>query len=198
MTRPYSDRVARLSFATAYPALLLMAATMATGPWNVLRRRRNPVSTDLRRDIGWWAGLLALVHTGFGQNVHLRGRPWLYYVYQKGSQHLFPLRHDRFGFSNETGALATIAVVVLLATSNDYALRHLGTPRWKALQRLNYAALALAAAHTIAYQWDETRIVAFKVLAAVSIATAGFLQAIGFLRRRAEKVHVKEPAAREC
>ncbi len=41
------------------------------------------VSLDLRRDTGIWAGILGLLHTGVGQCVHLRGRPWLYYVYDK-------------------------------------------------------------------------------------------------------------------
>jgi sulfoxide reductase heme-binding subunit YedZ len=38
--------------ATAYVSLALLAATLVTGPINLLRRRPNPVSTDLRRDLG--------------------------------------------------------------------------------------------------------------------------------------------------
>src|ERR1700709_1246365 len=79
--RPYRDVLSRASFATAYPALVLLSATLLTGPWNVLRQQRNPVSSDLRRDIGIWAGILGAVHSVVGQNVHLRGRPWLYYIY---------------------------------------------------------------------------------------------------------------------
>jgi len=54
------DPIWRLSMATAYVALGLLAATLAIGPLNILRRRPNPVSTDLRRDIGIWAGLIGI------------------------------------------------------------------------------------------------------------------------------------------
>ncbi len=76
------DVISRLSIATAYPALFLTAAALSIGPWNVLRGRTNPVSFDLRRDLGIWAGIMALLHTGIGLNVHLRGRPWLYFIDQ--------------------------------------------------------------------------------------------------------------------
>src|SRR3954467_12272387 len=67
----------RLSMATAYAALAFLAASLALGTWNVLTRRPNPVSFDLRRDIGIWAGVLALLHTVIGLTVHLRGRTWM-------------------------------------------------------------------------------------------------------------------------
>lgn len=38
-------------FPSSYVSLLLLGATLLTGPLNVLRRQRNPVSTDLRRGI---------------------------------------------------------------------------------------------------------------------------------------------------
>src|SRR5579863_618776 len=61
-TRPYPDVISRASFATAYPALALLAATLLVGPWNVLRRKANPVSSDLRRDLGICAGILGILH----------------------------------------------------------------------------------------------------------------------------------------
>ena len=54
-TRPYRDVLSRASFATAYPALLLLAATLLLGPWNLFLRKPNPVSSDFRRDLGIWA-----------------------------------------------------------------------------------------------------------------------------------------------
>src|SRR5260370_32478165 len=104
-TRNYADVESRASFATAYPALALLATTLLIGPWNLLRKRTNPVHTDLRRDIGIWAAVLSLVHTGVGQFVHLRGRPWLYYIYgPQEHHHAFPVRHDLFGLATYTGA----------------------------------------------------------------------------------------------
>ncbi|MEO8335055.1 MAG: hypothetical protein ABI664_08785 [bacterium] len=62
--------VFRWSMSTAYAGLALLGATFAIGPLNILRSRPNPVSTDLRRDLGIWAGLLAIVHFLVGWQVH--------------------------------------------------------------------------------------------------------------------------------
>ena len=60
------DLITRLSIATAYPSLFLSLLAIALGPWNVLGNRANPVSFNLRRDLGIWAGIMALLHTGIG------------------------------------------------------------------------------------------------------------------------------------
>ena len=186
-SRPYRDPLSRASFATAYPALVLLSATLLTGPWNVLRRQRNPVSSDLRRDIGIWAGVLGLVHTVVGQNVHLRGKPWLYYVYAQKEHRSFPLRHDLFGFSNYTGAVSCLLIIMLLAMSNDIALRSLGTKRWKSLQRWNYLTFALAAAHAIGYQMTEKQHPPFVLTITACVAITLGLQTLGFLARRSQR-----------
>lgn len=188
LTRPYKDVWMKLSFSTAYPALFLILITLCIGPFHVLTRRRNPVSSDLRRDIGIWAGILSVIHTAVGQNVHLRGRPWLYYVYEHRERHWLPLRHDVFGFSNYTGLIATLIVILLLATSNDYSLRRLGTPQWKRLQRWNYAAFALIAAHAIGYLTIESQKLAFVLTIALSLAATLAIQTAGYFRRRAALV----------
>lgn len=187
LTRPYKDAVMRASFATAYPALILLAVTLGIGPLNVLMRRRNPVSVDLRRDVGIWAGILAVAHTAIGQNVHLRGRPWLYYVYQRSEHHTFPIRHDVFGMSNYTGALCTLVVLLLLATSNDWSLRRLGTVQWKKLQRWNYAAFALLAIHALGYEEGiEHQKLPWVTLTVAGLGVTLVLQLFGFGMRRAE------------
>jgi methionine sulfoxide reductase heme-binding subunit len=183
-TRPYSDAISRASFATAYPALALLASTLLIGPWNLLRKQTNPVSNDLRRDLGIWAGILGVLHAGVGQFVHLRGRPWLYYVYGPTEHHhAIPLRHDLFGFSNYTGAVAVLLLIALLATSNDYSLRVLGTPRWKQLQRWNYAVFALTACHAIGYLAIEKQKASFVAIVAVCLAISLIFQVAGFTRR---------------
>ncbi len=181
-TRPYSDVLSRLSFATAYPAIVLLAFTLVCGPWKVLLQRTNPVSSDLRRDAGIWAAILGILHTAVGQCVHLRGRPWLYYVYGP-QEHHHGLRHDLFGFANFTGAISVLLLATLLATSNDYSLRRLGTPQWKSLQRWNYAVFALAAAHAIGYLVIEKQKLPFDTVIAVSIAITLAMQAAGILKR---------------
>src|ERR1043165_6301902 len=83
ITRSYPDVITRLSFATAWPGLVLLTVTLLIGPWRTLRGKAPILSQDLRRDIGIWGGSLRVLHAGVGQFEHLRGRPWLYYVYEK-------------------------------------------------------------------------------------------------------------------
>lgn len=184
VTRDYSDVLTRLSFATAYPALVLLAAALIVGPWRTLSAKPNPVSLDLRRDIGIWAGILGVFHAGVGQFVHLRGRPWLYYIYEKWD--VMPVRYDMFGFSNTTGLVAALLLLMLLATSNDASLRKLGLPEWKRLQRWNYACFGLTALHTFGYLLGIQALKpGFIALAALCVAAAVTLQYLGWRRRRA-------------
>lgn len=183
-TRPYKDVLSKASFATAYPAMVLLSATLLTGPWNVIRKSPNPVSSDLRRDLGIWAAILGIVHTVVGQCVHLRGRPWLYYVYGPQEHHSFPIRHDVFGGSNYAGVLATLALILLAATSNDYSLRRLGTRSWKQLQRWNYAIFALVALHAIGYQTIEKQKANFVAVVVACIAVTLGMQLSGWAQRR--------------
>jgi sulfoxide reductase heme-binding subunit YedZ len=184
-TRPYPDVLSRASFATAYPALALLAITLLIGPSNVLRRKANPVSSDLRRDIGIWAGLLGVLHAGVGQFVHLRGRPWLYYVYGPGEKH-HGMRHDLFGLANYTGLVGTLLLIALLASSNDLSLRRLGTHNWKQLQRWNYAVFALVAVHSFAFQGVETQKVQWVITVALCVVAAIGMQLAGFARHAAQ------------
>lgn len=184
-TRPYHDVISRISFATAYPALLLLAATLVIGPCQMLLKQRNPISSDWRRDLGIWAGILSVIHSVVGQNVHLRGRPWLYYVYGNQGHHTFPMRHDLFGVSNYTGAVSALFILALLATSNDYSLRELGASRWKQLQRWSYVAFVLAAIHTIGYQSTAKHNALFMIVTVVCLTITVILQLAAFSRRRA-------------
>jgi sulfoxide reductase heme-binding subunit YedZ len=186
VTRPYPQIVPRLAFASAYPALVLLCLTLLLGPWKQLVGERLQVSFDLRRDIGIWAGITGIFHTGVGQFVHMAGRFWLYYIYEHWQATLIqPFRHDIFGFSNDTGLFAALILLALLATSNDASLRWLGTPGWKSLQRWNYGCFALTAAHTFGYQmgvgggrgW-------FLVTSIAAVAVTLTLQTVGWMQRR--------------
>ena len=184
VTRSYPDVITRLSFSTAWPALVLVTLTLWIGPWRVLTGRPPVLSLDLRRDIGIWAGIFGIVHAVIGQCVHLRGRPWLYYIYEKTQEHLLPVRHDIFGFSNFTGLLAALMLLALLVTSNDAALRKLGLPGWKSLQRWNYACFGLTACHTFGYLIGiESLQTAALVTAGLCVATTACLQSAGYRRR---------------
>lgn len=174
----------RLSLATAYAALVFLTVSLAVGPWRVLRRRTNPVSYDFRRDLGIIAGVLALLHTGIGLTVHLRGRMWMYFL-----RRLHPpaVQNTKFGFANYVGALAAIVFIVLLAISNDVSLRRLGIGRWKAIQRWAYGAFALTVVHGVAYQLVEKRHLPWLAFFWAVTGSAVLLQMTGFvLLKRAE------------
>jgi sulfoxide reductase heme-binding subunit YedZ len=185
-TRPYPDVITRLSFSTAWPALVLLAVTLIIGPWRTLRGKAPILSQDLRRDIGIWGGSLGVAHAVIGNCEHLRGRPWLYYVYEKTQEHLIPIRHDVFGFSNYTGLFAGLLLLLLLITSNDASLRKYGNAGWKSLQRWNYVCFGLTALHTYGYligiqslKWGSL------VTATLCVAVTAWLQYLGWrLRKR--------------
>ena len=185
--------VFRWSMATAYVGLALLGATLSTGPLNIIRGRPNPVSTDLRRDVGIWAGVLAVAHFLIGWQVHMPHR-YLYWLQEvKGSTALRP-RTDLFGFANYTGLAAVIIAVLLLALSNDYFLRRLQPERWKRLQRWNYALFALVLIHGIAFQVIETRKAPFVIALSLLAMASLVLQLQGYRRRRAASRDVTQAA----
>jgi methionine sulfoxide reductase heme-binding subunit len=175
---PPPDVRHRLSMATAYAGLIFLAASLSLGPWNVLRRRTNPVSFDLRRDLGIWTGILAIVHTAIGLTVHLRGRMWMYFF--KGL-HPLKLQSTQFGFANFTGLGATLLFLMLLAISNDLSLRTLKA-RWKSLQRWTYIAILLTGAHGISYQFIEKRHLSWVLVFSAIMTAVAVAQFLGFVR----------------
>jgi sulfoxide reductase heme-binding subunit YedZ len=172
------SRIFRWSLVTGYLGAGLLAVTLSLGAWKLWRGQSNPVSTDLRRDIGIWCGILSIAHVAVGLNVHMKS--WtLYFVTDSGG-----LRTDLFGFANYAGLAATLVVVVLLATSNDFSLTFLKNKGWKAIQRWNYAFAVLIALHAFLFIAVEKRIVPFAfIFGAFAIWTLA-IQAVGFQKRR--------------
>ncbi len=178
------DAAFKLSMASAYVGLGLLVFSLIIGPWRVLRNCPNPVSSDLRRDIGIWAGLVGIAHMIIGLQVHLGGKFWLYFIYPPKQSHLLHIRHDLFGFANFTGLISALVLLLLLALSNDLSLRTLGTERWKSLQRWNYAAFALIFFHGVAYQLVEKRDLPFVGLFGVMVLLVVIMQIAGFRKIR--------------
>lgn len=178
---PPPDVRHRLSMGTAYAALCFLASSLLLGPWNVLRRRPTPVSYDFRRDVGIITGILALVHTGIGLTVHLRGRMWMYFF--KG---LHPLRMqlNPFGAANYMGLVGAVLFAMLLIISNDWSLRALGTPRWKSLQRWSYAAFVLTLAHGFLFQYVEKRHLSWILFVVAAVLVTIVAQSLGYLQKR--------------
>ena len=181
---PEGTLMFRASMATAYVGLALVAATLLIGPVNVLLSKRNPVTTDLRRDVGIWAALVTLLHVVLGLQVHLVGRPWLYFVWPFDRARLLPIRYDPWGVANHAGLAATLILMLLLTLSNDAALRRLGAVRWKSLQRWNYAGFSLVVVHGAIYQVVERRSGGWISLFVFTVALVAAGQAAGWRRVR--------------
>lgn len=166
-----------MSLASAYVALIYLALSLSLGPYRVWRKLSNPISFDLRRDLGIWVGLLAFVHTIIGLMVHLRGRMWMYFLAS-----LSPIRMQTswFGLANYLGGMATLIFVLLLAISNDISLRELGTKRWKSVQRCSYVAAMLTVVHGFAYQFVEKRRIDWVIVLALLVCLTLGLQFVGF------------------
>lgn len=148
---------ARVSLSLAYVALAFFATTLSLGPLNVLRKRPNPVSFALRRDLGIWSAVLAVAHTAVGLTVHFHGRMHLYFVAPPERPSPIGLRFDAFGLTNHAGLAAALLLAALGAISSDWALRRLGVRRWKGIQRMAYVAAGLTVTHGLVYQALEKR-----------------------------------------
>ena len=174
----------RISISTGYVSVLLLMYSLAIGPGNLLRkRRRTPAHLDLRRDVGIWAGVLALVHVGFGSFIHVRrdalSNVIYNFIYPPHIENAPFIRLGPFGWANHVGLIATLLIILLLAISNDYALRKLGTRRWKSLQRWTYYFVGLLAIHSVLYQLVEHRPLPFVVLFGVVMVLGLAIQLYG-------------------
>lgn len=183
-----SRSVQQFTVATGYIGLALLALTLLLGPANLVFRRRNPVSTYLRRDVGIWTGAFSLLHVIAAVFIHTsHGRGFVssflhFFITEDGA----PLTNS-FGWGNWTGLAATVIAAVLLVTSNDAALRALRAKRWKWLQRLNYALIALVVVHAFFYGAFLRMNSPFTWLLLVSATIVALGQGVGvwLWRRRA-------------
>jgi methionine sulfoxide reductase heme-binding subunit len=105
---PFTIR--RFTVATGYIATSLLALTLLIGPANLFRRRRNPISGYLRRDVGAWTAVFSVVHVVYGLQVHRRLADFVHYFVASDGR---PLTNS-FGWGNWTGLAALIVVALLL------------------------------------------------------------------------------------
>jgi sulfoxide reductase heme-binding subunit YedZ len=172
--------IQQLSTPTGYVATLLLALTLLIGPANLLLRRRNPVSTYLRRDVGTWTATFSVVHV----IVSLQGHGSFVDFFFRDGRPLI----DRFGLGNWTGLAATVIVVGLLVTSTDRAMRELKGKRWKDLQRLNYTLFVLVIIHAVFYGALSRMTSPLTILLIFTVITVFLGQAAGIWLWRRKKL----------
>jgi len=160
---PGEDQKYLWSMATGYTSLILAGMTLIIGPFNIFRKRTNPISSDLRRDIGICAGLIGLAHVAIGIQVHM-GNVLLYFFKAVDGESSYNLRGDLFGAANYAGLAASIILLALLLLSNDFTMKFLRPSKWKRLQQFSYVFFLLMVAHGVMYQVIEKRIPAFIIV----------------------------------
>ncbi len=166
----------QLTSPTGDIALALLGLTLLIGPANLVLRRRMPVNSYLRRDVGTWAAIWSVAHVIVGFQGHGTGAfAFAGYFVADGR----PLTTD-IGWANWTGLAATVLVVLLLVISTDRYLRELKAPRWKDIQRLNYTLFALVVLHAILYgALQRTTTSPFRLVVAGAVLTVVAGQATG-------------------
>jgi sulfoxide reductase heme-binding subunit YedZ len=181
--------VSRFTVATGYVGLGLLGATLLIGPANLLLRRRNPVSSYLRRDLGTWTAIFSLVHVIAGFEVGGGGTfGFLDFFVADGR----PLT-NAFGLGNWTGLAALVIVVGLLAISTNRSVRELKAERWKNLQRLNYTLFALVVLHAVFYGALLRMTSPFTLLLIFTVITVFVGQAVGIWLYRRRKRSTQQP-----
>jgi sulfoxide reductase heme-binding subunit YedZ len=153
---PYGEFRYVMTIGAGYVSLILLVATLSVGTVFMLRRRRNPVNSYVRRDMGIWAAIMGILQVIFGLQIRYGGDILLYF-FRYTENGTYRPRLNLVGVGNYIGLIATIILLILLATSNDYMLRALKGKRWKSLQRFNYVLVALALIHTFVYQRASRR-----------------------------------------
>lgn len=188
--------LSQVVISTGYVATVFLAVTLLVGPANLILRRRNPVSTYMRRDIGVWTAIWSLVHVVLAfQGGHEDGiKRLVAFFYVDGK----PLTNS-FGWGNWTGLAATVIVVALLVTSTDRALRELSGRRWKAIQRFNYGVFVLVVLHAIFFGALQRMPSPLGLLLIVTSIAVLVVQAVGIRlwRRRQREKYERRHAKRD-
>lgn len=165
----------QLASPTGDVALILLAMTLLIGPANLLLRRRNPVNSYLRRDIGTWTAIWSIIHVVIGFQGHSRRAfGFVDYFVADGRP-----QTNSFGMGNWTGLAATVIVVLLLVLSTDRYLRELKSRCWKDLQRLNYTLFGLVILHAVYYGALRRMTSPFTRLLILTVITVLLGQAAG-------------------
>lgn len=190
--------LSQVVISTGYVATLFLAATLLVGPVNLILRRRNPVSTYLRRDLGVWTALWSLVHVvlSFQQGAAHGGGLFRFVEFFVVDGR--PLTNS-FGWGNWTGLAATVIIVALLVTSTDRVMRELSGKRWKMIQRFNYGVFVLVVLHAVFYGALQRMPSPLTLLLIATCVAVLVGQAVGIRlwRRRQREKEARRYATRE-
>ncbi len=177
-----SGLLERMSLWSAWLSLLLFVATLAIGPWR-LWSGAEPVTNDLlRRDLGIWTALTALIHFALGTAFSMNQ------VYM--SRFVSNVSDDGWFFWGSIWGFVTgLLCLLLLLISNNISIQRLGLTWWKRLQRMAYVTFALTAVHGIYFQLLERRSYFLVALAClVALVIVAQCTGVWLYRRRLVRV----------
>jgi sulfoxide reductase heme-binding subunit YedZ len=181
---PEYETMARMSLGAAYAALIFLAATLLISPYYALRKKRIPLSSHLRRDLGIWTAIFALLHTYVGFQVYGSIRFMEYFIDRCDELNDTCIRVDLFGFANHTGLLAAIILLCLLLISNNLSIKILSAKRWQAIQKFAYLGAALSVVHGVFYQLLEERMLPLVLVFSVLVLVVVLIKAWSLLTAR--------------
>lgn len=164
----------RVSFLSAYQFSIFLAAALLIGPVRTIRTGRTALNDYLRRDIGIWTGVVGFLHVYAGTRESMTPTYLASYVASANDVFEVMLREQFFFWGTIIGFVILLVLLLLITLSNDRSQRKIGKRWWKRLQRCSYLIAALTVAHALAFQYLESRDVAFVVfLGLIAIVVAG-------------------------
>ncbi len=137
----------RWNRALADASLVLLAATMMIGPAVRLRSAWGRLSA-WRRELGIYAVGLGAIHTLIVLDFWMEWNIPRLVGFVLHPMGLYVMAEHGFGLANLIGILALVYGVILMATSNEYAVRLLSGTVWKFVHSGAYVMWALAVVHT--------------------------------------------------
>ena len=148
LSRPEWDAEMRLWRGVGDASLLLLYAALALGPAVRLVPRAGKL-LPIRRELGIWFGVFAIIHTVLILNGWVRWEILRFMGYEFLPQADRMVRFESgFGLANLMGLAAVLMTLPLMTTSADTAVRFLGGTAWKFVHYGAYTIFALVVLHT--------------------------------------------------
>lgn len=193
---PWLGAADRLSIVSAYLCLILMAGALAYGPVHALRNGRPVGNSPIRRSMGIWSALNGLLHFLLANALAMNYEYLGLYVDNAAEPPSSEIRSALYSWGTISGYVIAVAFILLLALSNDRALRRLGMTWWKRLQRTTYIAFLLTCGHAFAFQVLETRKVEWVYLVLLVLLVVIVGQGLGiFSVNRSSKLRAPATGA---
>jgi len=148
MSRPQWVMEMRLWKAVGDASMMLLYATMGLGPLARFVPRVGKL-LSLRRELGIWFGVFAILHTLLIFNGWMRWDVGRFMGFEFIPELERTVRFDSgFGMANIVGLLAVLFALPLMATSADWAIRAMGGNAWKFVHYTAYTIFYLVVLHT--------------------------------------------------